>query len=371
MVDLNKALHNCTSDDSLKKRLIKTVLLDKLGRLTVYPWNPENTEYLIQNARHWFPHMKKGGDARIPYRYNPRIPNHVPEEDLPPTCVEKVLPFALRICWKGSRSPYAGWSSDRAANTIALRISLALQAGGVPSLAKVNIHYIEHRPEFGDVIIYPSSHSERAALIEHAWLPGFYYSDANGKLTTNPIEKRHFSPSSLLGISCCPSSVGVQMKPYKQWEDQNLSLEEVQAKIEMKIKQSGHPKVAAIQLSGVHFDAENGIFNLHLDSPEDAHILQEYLAKTDLAIDDGPSHDRSVATTPRANSMHKRKQDQRKPSPKKNKGNNQAPKSKPSYTPSQPVVTWGNAMSGNPHSHNPRHTIFASSPTNAPTRLAA
>lgn len=139
----------------------------------------------------------------------------------------------------------------------------------------------------------------------------------------------------------------------------------------MKIKQSGHPKVAAIQLSGVHFDAENGIFNLHLDSPEDAHILQEYLAKTDLAIDDGPSHDRSVATTPRANSMHKRKQDQRKPSPKKNKGNNQAPKSKPSYTPSQPVVIWGNAMSGNPHSYNPRHTIFASSPTNAPTRPAA
>lgn len=93
--------------------------------------------------------MKKGGDARIPSRYNPGIPNHVPEEDLPPTCVEKVLLFALRICWKGSRSPYVGWSSDRAANTIAPRISLALQAGGVPSLAKVNIHYIEHRPEFG------------------------------------------------------------------------------------------------------------------------------------------------------------------------------------------------------------------------------
>jgi hypothetical protein len=358
VIDLNKALHT-SSDERLKEKLIKTVQVDRSGDLDVYPWDGANTEYLIQNAQSWFPHLRRGEAARVPGRYTTGVDCQNPSSEggSAPTSVVQVLPFALRICWKGSRSPYKDWDSDRAVHSISQLITSALQSSRRPSLTQMKIHYIEHRPELGDIIIYPNSHSERKELIKYAhswipnledgdsaWLPGFYHTDTNGKPTPKPFDDVHFQPSSLLGIACCPFYITL---PMTAWKEQGMSQSEMRDRIGTALKQSGDPEVAAVKISGVVHQGETGLLHVHLNSIEDRDLLQRNIHKWTLRVlNNAPAHASPTATKPTEKDTQRRKEDQR--SIMSNQSRNRDPIPGPSYTLSKPVVQGYNGTQDRP-----------------------
>ncbi|KAJ5397984.1 hypothetical protein N7509_006097 [Penicillium cosmopolitanum] len=382
VIDLNKALHT-SSDTTLKKKLIKTVQVQRSGDLDVYPWEGSNIEYLIQNAQYWFPHLKKGDAARVSGRYVTGVDGQDPSSEgiSAPTGVEQVLPFALRICWKGSRSPYKNWESDRAVQSISQSITSALRSSRIRGLSQMKIFYIEHRPEFGDIILYPNGHSEREELIKHAhswipyledgdsaWLPGFYYTDTKGKPTPNPFENVHFQPSSLLGITCCPFYITLKMTEFHAmaWKEQGGSLSEMRERVDTALKRSSDPEVAAVKISGIVHESETRSLHVHLNSIEDRHMLQKNIDKWDLGIFENPP---PVAMKSTENDTQRRKEDQRTITP--NQSKNRDPKPGPSYTLSKPVVPGYNGAHGGSVPQGPRDQTSTSLPFNAPDRPAA
>ncbi|KAJ5980736.1 hypothetical protein N7481_008034 [Penicillium waksmanii] len=382
VIDLNKALHT-SSDKTLKKKLIKTVQVQRSGDLDVYPWEGANIEYLIQNAQYWFPHLKKGDAARVPGRYAIGVDGQDPssEGSSAPTSVEQVLPFALRICWKGSRSPYKNWESDRAVQSVSQSIASVLRSSRIRDLSQMEIFYIEHRPEFGDIILYPNSHSEREELIKHAhswipyledgdsaWLPGFYYTDTKGKPTPNPFENVHFQPSSLLGIACCPFYITLKMTEFHPiaWKEQGGSLSEMKDRVDTALKRSSDPEVAAMKISGIVHESETRSLHVHLNSIEDRHLLLRNIDKWVPRVFENPP---PVAMKSTENDTQRRKEDQRTTTPNQTK--NRDPKPGPSYTLSKPVVPGYNGTHDGSVTQGPRDQTSNSMPFKPPDRPAA